>query len=111
MPGMRTFWTYVYLPLTLPGMGTRGFITIPGKVSGKYTYIQNVRIPGMWHARWVTPRGIGANTSQNHFPLSIDETSIKNIPNAQVVKINNFVAVAAPKEYEAIQAAAQLKVV
>ena len=86
-------------------------IDIPGKVSGQYTYVQNVRIPGMWHARWVTPRGIGANTSQNHFPISVDESSIKNIPGAQVVRIGNFLAVAAPKEYEAIQAAAQLKVV
>jgi nicotinate dehydrogenase subunit B len=85
-------------------------IDIPDKVAGKYTYIQNVRIPGMWHARWVTPRGIGANTSQNHFPLAIDESSIKNIPDAQVVRLGNFVAVVAPKEYEAIQAAAQLKV-
>jgi CO/xanthine dehydrogenase Mo-binding subunit len=85
-------------------------IEIPGKVSGKYTYVQNVKIPGMWHARWVNPRGIGANTSQNHFPVSIDESSIKNIPGAQVVRVGNFVAVAAPKEYEAIQAAGQLKV-
>ena len=38
-------------------------------------------------------------------------SSIKNIPGAQVVRINNFVAVVAPKEYDAIQAAAQLKVV
>jgi CO/xanthine dehydrogenase Mo-binding subunit len=85
-------------------------VDIPGKVSGKYTYIQNVKIPGMWHARWVTPRGIGANTSQNHIPVSVDEKSIKNIPGAQVVRINNFLAVVAPKEYEAIQAASQLKV-
>jgi CO/xanthine dehydrogenase Mo-binding subunit len=85
-------------------------IEIPNKVSGSYTYIHNVKIPGMWHARWVNPRGIGANTSQNHYPVSIDERSIKNIPGAQVVKLNNFVAVVAPKEYEAIQAAAQLKV-
>jgi CO/xanthine dehydrogenase Mo-binding subunit len=84
-------------------------IDIPNKVSGKYTYVQNVKIPGMWHARWVTPRGIGANTSQNHTPLSIDETSIKNT-GAQVVRIGNFVAVVAQKEYEAIQAASQLKV-
>ena len=85
-------------------------IDIPGKVSGNYTYVHNVKIPGMWHARWVTPRGIGANTSQNHMPISIDENSIKNT-GAQVVRINNFVAVVAPKEYEAIQAASQLKVV
>src|SRR4029079_10771808 len=77
----------------------------------KYTYIQNVRIPGMVHARRVRPRGGGANTSQNHYPISIDENSIKNIPGAQVVRINNFVAVVAPKEYDAIQASAQLKVV
>src|SRR5205823_4868430 len=33
-----------------------------------------------------------------------------HIPGAQVVQIGNFVAVVAPKEYDAIQAAAQLKV-
>jgi CO/xanthine dehydrogenase Mo-binding subunit len=86
-------------------------IDIPDKVAGKYTYIQNVRIAGMVHARSVRPRGAGANTSQNHFPLSIDKSSIKHIPGAEVVQINNFVAVVAPKEYDAIQAAAQLKVV
>jgi CO/xanthine dehydrogenase Mo-binding subunit len=85
-------------------------IDIPAKVAGKYTYIQNVKIPGMWHARWVTPRGTGAITSQNDWPISVDERSIKNIPGAQVVRVGNFVAVAAPKEYEAIQAASQLKV-
>jgi len=94
----------------LVGM-SRHRIDIPDKVSGKYTYIQNVRIPGMVHARRVRPRGGGANTSQNHYPISIDESSIKNIPGAQVVRINNFVAVVAPKEYDAIQASAQLKVV
>ena len=41
----------------------------------------------------------------------VDESSIKNIPGAQVVRVNNFLAVVAPKEYDAIQAAAQLKVV
>jgi len=86
-------------------------IDIPDKVAGKYTYIQNVIIPGMLHARSVRPRGAGANTSQNHFPVSIDENSIKHIPEAKVVRIADFIAVVAPKEYDAIQAAAQLKVV
>jgi nicotinate dehydrogenase subunit B len=86
-------------------------IDIPAKVMGTYTYIHNVRIPGMVHARRVRPRGAGANSSQNHFPLSVDASSIKHIPGAQVVQINNFLAVVAPKEYDAIQAAAQLKVV
>jgi len=86
-------------------------IDIPAKVMGTYTYIHNVRVPGMIHARSVRPRGAGANTSQNHFPLSIDPKSISHIPGAQVVQVNNFVAVVAPREYDAIQAAAQLKVV
>jgi len=86
-------------------------IDIPAKVMGTYTYIHNVRVPGMLHARRVRPRGAGADASQNHFPLSIDASSIAHIPGAQVVQINNFVSVVAPKEYDAIQAAAQLKVV
>ena len=86
-------------------------IDIPQKVMGTYTYIHNVRVPGMVHARRVRPRGAGANSSQNHFPLSVDASSISHIPGAQVVQINNFLAVVAPREYDAIQAAAQLKVV
>jgi len=86
-------------------------IDIPAKVMGTYTYVHNVRVPGMVHARIVRPRGTGAITSQNFFPLSIDEKSIAHIPGAQVIQVNNFVAVVAPKEYDAIQAAAQLKVV
>jgi CO/xanthine dehydrogenase Mo-binding subunit len=86
-------------------------IDIPAKVMGTYTYIHNVRVPGMLHARSVRPRGTGAITSQNHFPLSVDASSISHIPGAQVVQINNFLGVVAPREYDAIQAAAQLKVV
>jgi len=86
-------------------------IDIPAKVMGTYTYIHNVRVPGMVHARSVRPRGAGADASQNHYPLSVDASSISHIPGAQVVQIGNFLAVVAPKEYDAIQAAAQLKVV
>jgi nicotinate dehydrogenase subunit B len=86
-------------------------IDIPAKVMGTYTYVQNVRVPGMVHARIVRPRGSGANTVENAKPLSVDATSIAHIPGAQVVQVNDFLAVVAPKEYDAIQAAAQLKVV
>jgi nicotinate dehydrogenase subunit B len=86
-------------------------IDIPAKVNGTYTYVHNIRVPGMVHARNVRPRGASANSSQSHFPLSVDPTSISHIPGAQVVQINNFLAVWAPKEYDAIQAASQLKVV
>jgi CO/xanthine dehydrogenase Mo-binding subunit len=86
-------------------------IDIPAKVMGTYTYIQNVRVAGMLHGRSVRPRGAGADASVNNQPLSVDASSIKDIPGAQVVQVNNFLAVVAPKEYDAIQAAAQLKVV
>ena len=35
-------------------------IDIPDKVTGKYTYVHQVRVPGMMHARMVRPRGQGA---------------------------------------------------
>src|SRR5262249_34564391 len=34
-------------------------IDIPGKVTAAYTYVHNLRIPGMLHGRWVRPRGQG----------------------------------------------------
>ncbi len=86
-------------------------IDIPAKVNGTYTYVQNVHIPGMLHGRRVRPRGAGANTALNDRPVSVDPTSISHIPGAQVVQVQNWLGVVAPKEYDAIQAAAQLKVV
>jgi CO/xanthine dehydrogenase Mo-binding subunit len=84
-------------------------IDIPDKVSGKYTYMQNVRVPGMLHGRIVRPRGQGA-WGTGAKPVSIDAKSIKNIPGVRIVRRGDFVGVVAPREYDAIQAAAQLKV-
>jgi len=95
----------------LVGVARPPQIDIPGKVSGKYTYVHNIRIPGMLHGRLVRPRGQGAfgdGTLANI--VSIDESSIKHIPGARVVRRQNFLGVVAPKEYDAIQAASQLKV-
>jgi nicotinate dehydrogenase subunit B len=86
-------------------------IDIPDKVNGKFTYVHNVRVPGMVHGRMVRPRGQGAYPYNSNVPVSFDPTSIAHIPGAQVVHVNNFLGVVAPKEYDAIQAAAQLKVV
>jgi nicotinate dehydrogenase subunit B len=86
-------------------------IDIPDKVVGNYTYVQNIRLPGMLHGRIVRPRGQGAYPYNSDVPVSVDPTSISHIPNAKVVQVGNFVGVVAPLEYDAIQAAAQLKVV
>jgi nicotinate dehydrogenase subunit B len=84
-------------------------VDIPAKVAGTYTYVHNVRIPGMIHGRVVRPRGQGPFGTGAPI-LSLDESSIKHIPGAQVLRQGDFLAVVAPKEYDAIQAAAQLKV-
>src|SRR6202012_1717300 len=86
-------------------------IDIPAKVTGGYTYVQNVRVPGMLHGRIVRPRGQGAYPYNSNVPVSFDPASIAHIPHAQVVHGNNFLGVVAPLECDAIQAAAQLKVV
>jgi len=86
-------------------------VDIPDKVTGKYTYVQNIRVPGMLHGRIVRPRGQGAyGAGTDPVPLSIDESSISHIPGAKVVRKKDFVGVVAPQEWAAIQAAAQLKV-
>ena len=84
---------------------------IPPIVTGTTTYVQNVRVPGMLHGRIVRPRGQGAyGDGTNPVPVSIDASSIAHLPGAQVVHVGNFLGVVAPKEFDAIQAAAQLKV-
>jgi CO/xanthine dehydrogenase Mo-binding subunit len=84
---------------------------IPPIVTGTTTYVQNVRVPGMLHGRIVRPRGQGAyGDGTNPVPVTVDASSIAHLPGAQVVHVGNFLGVVAPKEFDAIQAAAQLKV-
>jgi nicotinate dehydrogenase subunit B len=86
-------------------------VDIPPKVTGVYTYVHSIRIPGMVHARVVRPRGQGAyGDGTNPQIVSVDASSIGHIPGAKVVQKKNFLAVVAPLEYNAIQAAAELKV-
>jgi CO/xanthine dehydrogenase Mo-binding subunit len=84
-------------------------IDIPGIVTGALTYIQHVRVPGMVHGRWVRPPGQPVYGFAAQI-VSVDESSIKHIRGARVVRKNNFLGVVAPEEYQAVQAAAQLKV-
>ena len=85
-------------------------VDIPAKITGEYTYIHNVRIPGMMHGRVVRPRGQGPYGSGATI-VSIDPSSVKQIPGVKILRSGNFLGVVAPFEFDAIQAAAQLKVV
>jgi nicotinate dehydrogenase subunit B len=79
------------------------------KVSGKYFYMQQARVPDMLHARIVRPRGQGAYGSVAKV-LAVDEASIRDIPGARVVRKENFIGVVAENQWDAIRAAQQLKV-
>ena len=55
-------------------------VDIPGKVTGEFIFMQDVRVPGMLHARVVRPPAFGAKL------LTVDEASIKSpIPGARPV--------------------------
>ncbi|MGH9646456.1 MAG: molybdopterin cofactor-binding domain-containing protein [Bryobacteraceae bacterium] len=82
----------------------------PAKVTAQYTYMQYVRVPEMLHGRVVRPRGqrmYGAGAKV----MSVDETSLRAIPGARVVRKGDFLGVVAENEWDAIRAAQQLKVV
>ncbi|HTR37946.1 MAG TPA: molybdopterin cofactor-binding domain-containing protein [Bryobacteraceae bacterium] len=82
---------------------------IPEKVSGQYIYMQHIRVPGMLHGRVVRPRGQRAYGAGAKI-LAIDETSIRNIPGARVLRKADFLGVVAGNEWDAVRAAQQLKV-
>ena len=77
---------------------------LPKKVFAQLEMVADLRLPGMLHARMIRPHVAGA------VPLSVDETSISDIPGAQVVWVKNFLAVVAPKEWNAVRAAQKLRV-
>jgi nicotinate dehydrogenase subunit B len=77
---------------------------VADKVLGKMVYAVDVKPDGMQHGRLVLPPVVGAKV------VSIDEGSIKSIPGARVVHVNDFVAVVAPREWDAIKAQKALKV-
>lgn len=79
------------------------------KASGAYGYAQHVRLPGMLHGRVVRPRGQGAYGTVARV-LGVDETSIRGIPGARVIRRDNFIGVVAESQWDAVRAAQQLKV-
>jgi CO/xanthine dehydrogenase Mo-binding subunit len=81
-------------------------LDIPEKITGRFTYMQDYRVPGMVHARVVRPPAIGATLER------LDETSVAHIPGLiQVVRQGNFLAIVAEKEWAAVKAAGQIKAV
>ena len=74
--------------------------------TGTFEFVHNVRVPGMLHGRVVRPASVGAAVA------SVDEASVRGMPGlVKVVVRKNFVGVVCEKQWQAIQAAAKLKVV
>ena len=74
-------------------------------MTGQFEFVHNVRVPGMLHGRVVRPPEVGATIA------SVDEGSVKQIPGImKVVVRNNFVGIVTEKQWQAVQAARQLKV-
>ena len=74
---------------------------LPAKVAGEPSFVQDVRVPGMLHARVVRPPGPGAKL------ISIDVDSVRN---AQVVRLGDYVGVVSEREEDAVRAAKELRV-
>jgi CO/xanthine dehydrogenase Mo-binding subunit len=74
------------------------------KVYGTGEFVTDVRVRGMLHARVIRPPRAACKVR------SIDESSIKGIRGARVIREKDFVAVVAPKEWDAVRAAQNLKV-
>ena len=86
-------------------------IDIPAKVSGRSRMSTTSAFPGMLHGRAVRPRGTGRLPARHLAAVvSVDAKSISHIPGVQLLRQGNFIGVVAPFEYDAIQAAAELKV-
>lgn len=78
---------------------------IPALATGHFEFVHNVRVPGMLHGRVVRPPALGS------IVLNVDETSLRGLPGlVKVVVRKNFVGVIAEKQWQAEQAARQLKV-
>jgi nicotinate dehydrogenase subunit B len=90
-------WTVLGKPI--PSLDRAALMT------GQFEFVHNVRVTGMLHGRVVRPPEVGATLA------SVDEDSVRQIPGVvKVVVRKNFVGVVAEKQWQAVQAARQLKV-
>jgi CO/xanthine dehydrogenase Mo-binding subunit len=78
-------------------------VDIPAKVTGGAAYVQDMRLPGMVHARIVRPPSYGAQLTD------LDTSAVEKLPGVlKVVRDGNFLAVVATKQFQAIKAMAAL---
>jgi nicotinate dehydrogenase subunit B len=89
-----TRYTVVGQPLRRPD--------VLGKCTGQHLYVQDFTVPGMLHGRVIRPPALGATL------LTVDESSLRDIPDVRVVRMESFLGVVAPDEWAAVRAARTL---
>ncbi len=90
-----------YRQIGKPGTRRRD---IAPKLLGTGEAMADVRLPGMLHGRVLRPPVAGA------VPVAVNESSVKDIPGVRVVWQKGFIGLVAPRQWDAIRAARQLKV-
>jgi nicotinate dehydrogenase subunit B len=74
-------------------------VDIPAKVTGGVAYLQDLRLPGMVHARVVRPPSYGAKLR------AVDTAKVEKLPGVlKIVRDGSYLAVIAEKEFQAIKA-------
>lgn len=76
---------------------------VAAKCLGTATYVHDLTLPDMLHARVIRPPAIGATL------VSVDEDSIKDLAGVKVVRIKDFLAVVADDEWTSVRAARSLR--
>src|SRR4051812_35721447 len=72
-------------------------LDIPEKCTGRFTYMQDYRVPGMLHGRVVRPAALGATLE------TVDDSGAKAIPDVvRIVREGDFLGVVAETEWGAI---------
>jgi CO/xanthine dehydrogenase Mo-binding subunit len=79
-------------------------VDIPAKLAGGTAFVQDLRLPGMVHARVVRPPGYGARL------ITANVDAVARMPLVlKVVREGDYLAVVAAREWEAIEAARALR--
>ncbi len=79
-------------------------LDIPDKVTGRFLYMQDFKLPGMLHARVSRPAALKASL------VSVDDSAARRVKGyVATVRKGNFLAVVAKTEWAAIQAASAVK--
>jgi CO/xanthine dehydrogenase Mo-binding subunit len=79
-------------------------VDVAGKVFGTSDFVTDIKVPGMVHGRVIHPTQAGSKLK------GFDASSIKHIKGVRVVQKKDFIAVVAENEWDAVQAARDLKV-